>query len=1283
MAFIFPTVLGDVDRSSTEPVPYLSQAPNAVISKTISTHHYSRSRELGKLYRLLLCFQSQQVPVDLISRACKPKATWSSSGEIVWKHPNNEVIPQWLIDVSESSEDLFKHDGAVPGLEGLEIVSQYGIRYFEFRDDSGLDAFNDTDDEVSTQQCIRAFIHAFPSRNTEILAEEVASRLLPLAKTFLLPFLAVVSMKDVASWFLPEARSEANERNVEWAICLLDCLQQISIHLGIENRLLPARFPQKLLDAFSQDRSHAKETQKYLGIFVDMMKLVKSPLPGSFDHFLTTIGSYDKRCNAWAGLSLGLLSSRALSKSQILPNIISQATMRWRPMSMTDPSTMEYLVATELLPIAQLSTIPQSFSLDIELSMVRGFLLARKGSHDEASRILFALFPYAADRWGEASYQVGIVVAECANCYNFLRREKEAYGMVTRCLATPRTPQLTNRPDWFYLNIALVDSLIGRGRYKRAASILEEVMGKPSIPPIIHMMSCLRLAKAHRRTHDQSAKAFQVDSPLWTGVKLFDKASSGLREEYLEELSCNLSTGAESTIEDLKAQEGLVHAVNDVLQQTPLINNLAQTRYAQAQQQLQQQIARKEGGAHCASITSGRSPLASCDFLHFLPPRNKNFIPRSELEALAGLLLRDSPAQHTVNVYGKVGIGKTSLVNEFVHSYSHHFDVILWIDCNSSEEVTTRMSKFAMQLGLVDKDPSKSLDRAHAREQLEKWLSFPVIEKGNCKKLASWLIVLDGVDDKKLVSLCQPTRQGGIFIAITRALKKWADCNTLICMEIGPLTTEQAVLFFPSHILKRGLKVPLPEDFTPGAKQTLVSILGNHPSAIIQATSFISDHSLTVLDFLDRYKEAQSSFSIPTEVSYEPHHHEALIMLWFLKNSHNSKSVLDILALIGTETPEDLLWPNPACTSWPKYPQDSDAFEVARNELIEASLVWTKSSQKVLVTSAAVQAFFRRGMATDTMLSLLNQAIDMLSYSWPCKFEGSVFIDYISATHTDCSSLWPCALSLANIWTTYPISRLLNIITSAKPTPRRVKVLLDISWCAIKRCLFNEASIFLNIARSMMPPSGWILRSEMRDYEARKSFITSYSVGAGSVARLFVNTNLIRAAMLNGLGKLSLETGAIRASIDWYEKSLKLLGRPGGTAEYAVNVSANLGFALLLNDQPLKAESYFMPGLSDPNPFRRAFRHYGLAIATLCQNSSFKENYHIIGDVYTVMSNSYAQQSMFKPATEHVDKALAVYEKEVDPSTAILAKVRLLRRQRSAYIMAGEGVGHAQRSGDT
>lgn len=90
--------------------------------------------------------------------------------------------------------------------DGLQLVSDCGICYFEVQPTDNLEVDDDGQIQEGASQCVRIFNHAFPCRNTEVLGEEVAARLMPLAKVFLLPLLASVSEKDIQDWLLPTER---------------------------------------------------------------------------------------------------------------------------------------------------------------------------------------------------------------------------------------------------------------------------------------------------------------------------------------------------------------------------------------------------------------------------------------------------------------------------------------------------------------------------------------------------------------------------------------------------------------------------------------------------------------------------------------------------------------------------------------------------------------------------------------------------------------------------------------------------------------------------------------------------------------------------------------------------------------------------------------------------------------------------------------------------------------------------------------------------------------------
>lgn len=164
---------------------------------------------MDQLHQLLLSFQSQRVPFDLISRASEPKLSWSATGEIEQIQPHEGGVPQWLLDLREAHQWPFDHDeGATnPDHDGLRLVNDCGVWYFEIQPTDSLDADEDEQSqELYASQCICIFNHAFPCRNTEVLGEEVSSRLMPLAKVFLLPLLASVSENDIQDWLLPKER---------------------------------------------------------------------------------------------------------------------------------------------------------------------------------------------------------------------------------------------------------------------------------------------------------------------------------------------------------------------------------------------------------------------------------------------------------------------------------------------------------------------------------------------------------------------------------------------------------------------------------------------------------------------------------------------------------------------------------------------------------------------------------------------------------------------------------------------------------------------------------------------------------------------------------------------------------------------------------------------------------------------------------------------------------------------------------------------------------------------
>jgi hypothetical protein len=275
-----------------------------------------------------------------------------------------------------------------------------------------------------------------------------------------------------------------------------------------------------------------------------------------------------ERNNATIGSALSILSSteneQVVESSKILTSAIAKEASRWRPLSQESVSTMEYLAANGLGIIPPLSSIGKPVSNTVNTIALSGLLLARSRRYDDAVKILDKALKAVQSHYGITSMQYSIVVAEMANCYNMLRDESQAEKWARTALdARQSSPELLDRPDQFYLLLALADSLIGRGKYREALPLLQDVVENRQATDTVRMISVLRLVKSRRRLH-QEARAFERNSPLLVGLPLLNRVPAQLQTEYLEELACNLSIQCESTLKTSGNTQQIVEAVETV-----------------------------------------------------------------------------------------------------------------------------------------------------------------------------------------------------------------------------------------------------------------------------------------------------------------------------------------------------------------------------------------------------------------------------------------------------------------------------------------------------------------------------------------------------------------------------------------------------------------------------------------------------------------------------------------------------------------------------------------------
>ncbi|KAH7270968.1 hypothetical protein B0J15DRAFT_590963 [Fusarium solani] len=517
--------------------------------------------------QLLHSFRCERLPLDLFTRATAEMSSWSPSGEITSVSPQRHGVPLWFIDFWVSHSHRFEQDGPITGLKGFYMVSEGGFRYLERREeDPVFQPDNAADQRVCLAECLAIMVHAFPCINSEVLGEELVSMFMPLAKTFLLPLLAAVTGQDVDDWLLPRS----DELKIQFAYSLSDMLHQIVPYLGVGGPSVLTTFPERLLSSLDRQGLCFYQDKVLLGCLVGIIDVHRCRTLNSFlASTLQNARRVNQRCNAWIGLSLAiLLSAKGLLSSKPLTDAISVAMDTWKPLSQDSPSRMEYLVAVDILSTQQLSQVHRPVPMPLELDILCGLLLARKGAYLDAHNSLKAAMPSAIQTWGATSLQVGIMAAESANCCNVVRSEALAERIAGRFLELRTTQELSTRRDWFYLRVALIDSHIGQAKYQEADRELAGVLEHSYTPDTIRMMSCLRLAKVRRRMERGGREAFRASAPLQAGAALLKQAPKVLQREFLEETACNLAAIPEAERKEAPEPTELIKNVDEFIQES-------------------------------------------------------------------------------------------------------------------------------------------------------------------------------------------------------------------------------------------------------------------------------------------------------------------------------------------------------------------------------------------------------------------------------------------------------------------------------------------------------------------------------------------------------------------------------------------------------------------------------------------------------------------------------------------------------------------------------------------
>ncbi len=214
-----------------------------------------------------------------------------------------------------------------------------------------------------------------------------------------------------------------------------------------------------------------------------------------------------------------------------------------------------------------------------------------------------------------------------------------------------------------------------------------------------------------------------------------------------------------------------------------------------------------------------------------IPIRNRNFTGRIVLlERLGRALEQDSTTSVLPPALnGMGGVGKTQLVNEYVHRHLDQYDLIWWIPAEQISSVLSSLTQLAQRLDLPVAD-----DQQETARTVLNWLA------GSDRE---WLLVYDNADDPARLTPLLPST-GGHVIVTTRN-EEWSTIG--ISIEVDVFHREESVQL----LTKRAVDQDGTSMITSDEADELADKLGDLPLALEQASAWYLATLMPIREYID------------------------------------------------------------------------------------------------------------------------------------------------------------------------------------------------------------------------------------------------------------------------------------------------------------------------------------------------------------------------------------------------------------------------------------------------
>ena len=263
--------------------------------------------------------------------------------------------------------------------------------------------------------------------------------------------------------------------------------------------------------------------------------------------------------------------------------------------------------------------------------------------------------------------------------------------------------------------------------------------------------------------------------------------------------------------------------------------------------------------------TKHRTPVVK------LPPRDPKFSGRNEeIHQLSDFFGK----HQRVAVTGLGGIGKSSLIIEYVHQHKSNYELIYFIDGSSPVTIKRGLLKLANELRLLGDAPAQQLRSL----------------KVKLKEQPNSLLIFDGVDSENAFEYLEEHLPSQLNCVVTTRMAEVAsNSHNFISMRLKVFSIDDALTYIDKQSEKNELAKSLAEK------------LGYLPLALAHACAYIRQRGITINRFLDNFK--QKSTRLFNEPITKPTNQQTILTIWSMSLGQMSPETVELLSFCSFLAP--------------------------------------------------------------------------------------------------------------------------------------------------------------------------------------------------------------------------------------------------------------------------------------------------------------------------------------------------------------------------------------------